>query len=370
MYAIVHEDCKSHAHALDRLGYQAIIRPSPVKKEEIKGDFLRNHIEHENCCGSAEFIKLHAYNLMEHPIAVHWDMDVALFQPMDDLFDSMLYSANSVEGMLARSRLELQHPERPLPNRIDAFITRDITSSKPWEKHQGVQGGFLVARPSESNFDRYLAFIRDGNYTKGRGDGSGWHGLGYGGFQGAMAYQGAVAFFYDQISPNTAVELDICVWNQVVADVIWRGPAQMEYYGQCREYPRPGDDFEDNTPEKKRCNDCRVLPVEKVKSAHYTACKKPWECQIPRPRVPRDKREVHRLQELTNVTTCGLLFKKWFDLRHDFEDLVQGAVGIEPADRDGGYHPEYFGGSCDRAGEYHPMNPPPADFDITRMYGM
>lgn len=155
-------------------------------------------------CHSWTF-RLYAYTLLEHPITVHWDMDVALFQPMDDLFDSMIYPWDSVEGKLARSRLELQHPERKLPKQIDAFLTKDITSANPWERHQGVQGGFLVSRPSMSQFELYLAFIKEGNYTKGRGERSGWSGLGYGGFQGAMAYQGVVAFFYDQLAPNTAV---------------------------------------------------------------------------------------------------------------------------------------------------------------------
>lgn len=149
--------------------------------------------------------RLYAYTLLDYKVTVHWDMDVALFQPMDDLFDSMLSPADSDEGQRARSRLELQHPERTLPRQIDAFITRDITSSNPWEKHQGVQGGFLVSRPSMSHFEGYLDFIKEGNFTKGRGEGSGWSGLGYGGFQGAMAYQGAVAYFYDQLVPNTAV---------------------------------------------------------------------------------------------------------------------------------------------------------------------
>jgi len=57
MIAIVHDDCKNHAHALDRLGYQALVRPSPVKVEDIAEGYLKNHIEMENCCGSAEFIK-------------------------------------------------------------------------------------------------------------------------------------------------------------------------------------------------------------------------------------------------------------------------------------------------------------------------
>lgn len=155
-----------------------------------------------------------------------------------------------------------------------------------------------------------------------------------------------------------------------MADVIWRGPVQMQHYGQCREYPRRGDTFDVNRPEYGKCRDCRVLPIEEIKSAHYTACKKPWECQLPHPRVPRNKDHVHRLQELTNVTTCGLLFRKWFDLRHDFEDALERVTGIVPAQRDGSFHPEYFAGSCASRGQYIPMATPRQDFDITQIYGI
>ncbi len=36
-----------------------MVRDHPVKKEDVKGEWFRNHIESENCCGSAEFIKLY-----------------------------------------------------------------------------------------------------------------------------------------------------------------------------------------------------------------------------------------------------------------------------------------------------------------------
>ena len=126
-----------------------------------------------------------------------------------------------------------------------------------------------------------------------------------------MAYQGVLAYFYDQIYPGHSVELDVCHWNQVVADVIWRGPNNMEHHGQCRDYPRDGN-FTANTPELGACHDCRILPVEETNTVHYTACKKPWECAIPTPRIPGARRKAHayRLRELTNVTTCGLLFRK------------------------------------------------------------
>jgi hypothetical protein len=59
MYAIVHTSCAEHATILAQLGYTILIKDHPVRKEDIKGEWLRNHIESENCCGSAEFIKLY-----------------------------------------------------------------------------------------------------------------------------------------------------------------------------------------------------------------------------------------------------------------------------------------------------------------------
>ncbi|KAL3915764.1 MAG: hypothetical protein SGILL_005494 [Bacillariaceae sp.] len=382
MYAIVHETCREHAKLLERLGYTSIVKPSPVTVDDITPGWYREHVEGENCCGSAEFIKLYAYTLMDHPISVHWDMDVALFHPMDDLFDSMIFTKDSNEGKAARQRLvdgkQLQHSAVALPDTIEAFFTRDITSSQPWEIRQGVQGGFLVARPNQEYFDAYMKFIKEANYVKGRGNTNGWAGLGYGGFQGAMAYQGAVAFFYDQVMKTLpsgsgnkqAVELNACTWNQVVADVIWRGPKRMEHFGQCRQYPQPGVDFKDNTPENGQCTDCRILAVDQVKSAHYTACKKPWECMLPKPRVPKNPDEKLRLKELTNITTCGLLFERWFDLRRDFEEKLNLIGGVNPSPRNGKYETQYFGGYCQLKGKYFSMQPPPEDFDIKRLYGV
>jgi len=197
MYAIVHQqgcaqDNPEMPDLLQRLGYIPIIVSTPVPLHTIVNDWYRNHVESENCCGSKEFIKLYAYTLTHHPIVVHWDLDVAVLQPMDDLFDAMLYPHDSPQGQAARARLQLERPsqQRRLPERIDAFLTRDITSAQPWETVQAVQGGFVVARPNVTHFEMYQDLIVQGNYTPGRGPGSGWGGMGYGGFQGAMAYQG------------------------------------------------------------------------------------------------------------------------------------------------------------------------------------
>ena len=280
MYVFLHKDggCLDHIPLLKRLGYTPLVRDTPVNISDIQPitSWYRNHVEGENCCGSKEFIKLYAYTLTDHPIVVHWDLDVLVLQPLDDLYDAMLYSADSIQGKMARRRIAIQKPYfQSLPSQIDAFFTRDITSARPWETVTAVQGGFLVARPSLEHFEQYQRFIMEANYTPGRGPGSGWGGLGYGGFQGAMAYQGVLAYFYDIVYPGHSVELDVCQWNQVVADVIWRGPVHhQEFYGQCRDHPAPGVSFAENTPENGKCRDCRVLAVEDTMTAHYTACKK------------------------------------------------------------------------------------------------
>lgn len=373
MYAIIHPDggCAVHVDLLRRLGYIPVVKPTPVNlTAALPADsWYLNHVESENCCGSKEFIKLYAYTLMEHPIVVHWDLDVLVLTPMDDLFDAMLFDSNSPRGAAARAKLQIQRPGvQPLPERIDAFFTRDITSANPWEKITAVQGGFVVARSSMEHFKMYQDFISEGDYRPGRGPGSGWAGLGYGGFQGAMAYQGVLAYFYDIVYPGHSVALDYCHWNQVVADVIWRGPQRKEeFYGKCRDYP-PDGNFADNTPEKGACRDCRTLPVEETRTVHYTACKKPWECRIPHPRNPRDKSQVERLQELTNITTCKLVFAEYFGYRKDIEDKIQLASGQLPGARDGSFFPEAFLGYCANSGKYLPMALPDS-FDMKSVYG-
>jgi hypothetical protein len=95
-----------------------------------------------------------------------------------------------------------------------------------------------------------------------------------------MAYQGVLAYFYDVVYPGHHVELDVCRWNQVVADVIWRGPDGKDHMGECRDYPAPGVDFKANTPDKGQCEDCRILPLEETMTVHYTACKKVRDFEV------------------------------------------------------------------------------------------
>ena len=181
MYAVLHKDggCDAQLPLLQRLGYIPLLHDTPVDIDSITtNEWYKTHVENENCCGSKEFIKLYAYTLVQHPIVVHWDLDVTVLKPMDDLYNAMLYDKDSEQGRVARQRLHLERPQyQTLPDRIDAFWTRDVTSSAPWEHVQAVQGGFVVARPSMEHFELYRQFILEANYTKGRGPTSGWGGM-------------------------------------------------------------------------------------------------------------------------------------------------------------------------------------------------
>jgi len=86
-------------------------------------------------------------------------------------------------------------------------------------------------------------------------------------------------YSYDILYPNRAVALHPCVYNQSSR----RGhdlegtPSKGLLKNQCREYPRPPFCFANHRIEHSACDDCRAHPVEKTKTGHCTACKKPWE---------------------------------------------------------------------------------------------
>ena len=80
------------------------------------------------------------YQLTNHPIAVHWEMDVEVLQPLNDLYNVMLYLMPHPLNLTARERVERQHPEEKWPETVGAFLTRDVTIATPWEKVTVVQG--------------------------------------------------------------------------------------------------------------------------------------------------------------------------------------------------------------------------------------
>jgi hypothetical protein len=252
MYAIVHRDAEACSQVLSETGFVVKVVDPPVRQEEIRGDFLRKHIHKEFCCGVDEFIKLFAYSLPEE-IVVHVDIDFAFYKPMDDLFDAILYDNNTEEGKAARQRLLLERPTDELPDKIDAFFTRDWPQVAPNKFPAAYQAGFIVARRDPDVMREMTNVVREGNYTDGWGWNCGWGERGYGGYVGAMAMQGFIAYFYDYIRPNTAVELNQCRFNHMGMDVLYRKHPNFR--------PKlPGVGGCCNGAEK--CEDCMVTPME------------------------------------------------------------------------------------------------------------
>ena len=133
---------------------------------------------------------------------------------------------------------------------------RDYNMAPVGKEHVCIQGGFFVVRPNRTVFEEYLEIILEGDYRGG----SGWGGLGWGGTYGAQQIQGIMAYYYDHLHPNTAVELNRCVYD-TMAD----NPRNKE--GVCRK-PVMND----------YCEDCRKTQISNIKLIHFTICQKPWIC--------------------------------------------------------------------------------------------
>ena len=190
MYAIVHRNAEKCSASLQELGFEIVVVDPPVKQSEIRGEYLKNYIHKEWCCGADEFIKLEAYSLRDEEIVVHLDIDFAFYKPLDHLFDAILYDKDSKEGQDARAALELERPGETLPDKIGAFITRDWAQVAPGKFPPGYQAGFIVARRDPSVREDLIEIIKEGNYTDGWGIGHGWSGSGHSGYVGARAMQG------------------------------------------------------------------------------------------------------------------------------------------------------------------------------------
>ena len=200
MYALVHPSAESCATLqLAPLGYQILVRDVPVPLQEIEGDYLRNKVPKNGCCGDKEFVKLHAYTLMEHPVVVHLDLDTLVLKPMDALYDVMM------DGVMSSSTKKNNKSNGggidvafndPMPQQqpINAFFTRDYNMAHPGMKHAGVQGGFLVLRPSMEVYEEFREIIRKGDFRQN----GGWGGMGFGPFYG-VSFVVIVCFVWNSL---------------------------------------------------------------------------------------------------------------------------------------------------------------------------
>jgi hypothetical protein len=336
MIAFVHPTAESCSDIFRSLGYTVQIRDTPFNVTDIKKQFLRENVVKSGCCGEKEYLKLYAYALLEYPIVVHLDLDSLVLKPMDDLFLAMMgtnaehrsdiVSGNgNTDGLFsskettdARSRIPVMF-DNPLPgNSIDAYFTRDYNMINPGHKHVGVQGGFLVVKPSMDAFDEYVDIVLEGRFIKG----AGWDGS-YGGYFGAQQIQGICSYFYDARHPGTGVELNRCYYNNMADE-----PRETSS-GKCR------DGHDD-------CQDCRYTPIEDIKSVHFTLCSKPWKCP-----------------HWHTGSICAKFHHEWFRIRQDLDRSRVLQNGIEFKSPSGKYQPELFLGYCKSGGDrgYIPIGP-------------
>jgi hypothetical protein len=266
---------------------------------------------------------------------------------VDHLFDAILYDKETPEGKTARQKIERERSMDEWPDKIEAFITRDWPQAAPNKFPPGYQAGFLVARRSPEVLKELVDIIREGNYTEGWGWKAGWGEKGYGGYVGARAMQGLIAYFYDHIRPNTAVELNQCRYNHMGMDVRYNDhPNFALKFGrknQCR----------NNNPDDI-CEDCMHTDFEKIYSVHYTKCRKPWQCMAQG--TPNGKlngaRESAIETRVVDLDHCLLLVRKWHEIRKDFEDQLFELTKDESIKNGtiGDYRSDVFLGHCNGDG--------------------
>jgi len=316
LIAFVHPEAQACSHIFHKLGYEVQIRVTPINVSDVQNEDYRMNIGKQSCCGEKEFIKLYSYMLLDYPVVVHLDLDSVILKPLDDLFDAMIDGPSSP----ARSRIPVMF-DLPMPDDVEAFFTRDYNMVNLGHKHPGMQGGFLVVKPNVEYFEEYRQIILEGNFVAG----AGWNGT-YGGYYGAKQIQGLCSYFFDAIHPNTAVELNRCVYNQMADN-----PKKE----------RRSDKKLTCLDGREECDDCRISNVSNVVSAHFTSpCGKPWEC-------PRTSNQI-------NGKLCSDLRRKWFSIRKDLEESNR-LSGLIRSKASGGFQPDIYFGYCKAPSMFVPL---------------
>jgi hypothetical protein len=110
--------------------------------------------------------------------------------------------------------------------------------------------------------------------------------------------QGLVSYFYGEIQPNTSLELNRCEYNQMV-DSPYGSSKETE--NQC-------------LTGESQCEDCRLATLDRIYTAHYTLCMKPWWCPNFKTKSGEWLGENSRL--------CSEIHREWHRVRRDFEDRI------------------------------------------------
>eukprot|EP00934_Nitzschia_sp_Nitz4_P007495 Nitzschia sp. Nitz4//scaffold65_size103378//82391//86634//NITZ4_004480-RA/size103378-processed-gene-0.36-mRNA-1//1//CDS//3329556282//7485//frame0 len=339
MLAFVHPEAIDCMPIFETLGYNVQIRETPFNETLVPNEDWQG-AKGNSCCGAKEYLKLYSYVQFQYPVVVHLDMDCLVLQPLDDVFDLML------DPTFDRTQIPVMwHAQHEIPKTVDFVFTRDYGMVPPGRKkpHQiGVQGGFLIVRPNQTDYDRYVEILRSGgNYSIG----AGWGGptKGYGGYYGASTIQGLASYYYGEFARNRSVELNRCYYNQMVDN------------------PYGDNNREKCTTTEETCQDCRETKVDDVFTTHFTNCGKPFWCANPTRWWNPAWAEEHVYQQ-----TCMDLFRKWHLVRLSLEQewkarfpdyRLELATDVDNTTERGVYL-SYYQGHCTGQNKYLPLTFP------------
>ena len=290
-------------------------------------------------------------------MALHLDLDTLVIHPLDELFNVMHFNNyQSSEGKEARIRLlheglvattylnrritgnpststtitttndaisedkdgsTMAHINLLDNITVHAFYTKDYNMiiPGPQQQHVGVQGGFLLLRPSTSTYIDLINMVYSGEFYSGmNAQSTGWYQSGFGKhIWGSMTIQGLLAYYFDRIDLEHSVELNRCRYNNIADN------ARTSTFASNAKFPRgtllpfardasnPRYNFDDGVCRdgREECEDvnCQRFPISKARVLHYTYCKSPWKCN--------DCSYLETYKE----PMCYAMIREWFRVR-------------------------------------------------------
>lgn len=164
------------------------------------------------------------------------------------------------------------------------------------EDKMPVQGGFIVLKPSERDYKNLIDIMMTTEFRKGKG----WNSTKVGWYWGGMTVQGLLPYYYNLVTTaNRSVIVDRCVYN-TMADT----------------------------------EECRYKSLKEIKSAHFTVCQKPWNCEKKvHTKFSSGIKGVEGKWEVNPL--CMDLHYRWRDLRREAEELY-GVKVVQDACPKGG----------------------------------
>lgn len=165
-----------------------------------------------------------------------------------------------------------------------------------------------------------------------------------------MAAQGLIAYVYDVFLAGTWMELNLCRFNHMGMDVLYRSMPSFRSrhpkVGKCRN-------------DQEYCEDCMHTALDKIFNIHYTQCRKPWNCiGMGSTEEGADKFAIP--EDSVHLDHCMQLLTVWHDYRTDLEKKLLALTGDDEvlSGQIGSYKRDVFQGHCKGNGgsQYIPLS--------------